>query len=130
MRSLFLQPTQTRPFIRFESAEYHLYFGGQALPSDIHELAPASHWIQAFLETNPPYVHFEFEMYYYNNVFALFLHDIFRQTRQLKQHTNCIVTVIWTHETDDDFIEEEGQDFADMYPFRFKFRSRPPFPKR
>jgi hypothetical protein len=130
MKNLIMLPSKTLPAVSFLPAEYHLYVAGLGLSPDLGSLARLQNWFHEFLATGPAYIHFEFEMEYYNNVFALFIHDLFRQARNYQAQNPCSIAVVWKYDRTDDFIELEGRDFAEIYPFVFRFISRPPFGRK
>ena len=122
MLTYFKTNTLLEPIILLNSAENCLYFAGRAIPSGIGFFSEASELLDDYFAEQPTHIHFEFEMYFYNNVFSLIITDMFRRTANFQETSKCKVTVLWKYDEDDEDMQEEGEDFQSIYPFDFRIK--------
>jgi len=133
MNALFIKGTHNTPEIDFQPAEYLFKISGRSIPDDCDiYYYPVIRYLETFSKnadcfpTNKT-IHFEFNFIYYNSTTIRYLNTIMQNLQKIAE-TNKIL-VKWYYDDDDEFLEEAGKYFQELFPINIELIAKPVPPK-
>lgn len=114
MSTLYLSSTERSPEVSFDFDKNVFILKGESYPEDVKEFyGPPITQLEAHLSNlEDADVQFTFEFIYFNSSTAKVLMGLFELLDATAERGNT-VTVTWAYETDDDNMEELGEEFGE-----------------
>jgi hypothetical protein len=116
---LYIEPTETTPFINFHPKNNILDIKGCSVPEDgIGFYLPVLSWIENYLLTNPKEITLNIQLDYFNTTSSKF---IFEMLRRLESYNTDEIKLIvnWFFIDGDEDLEEAGLVYSDVVRIPF-----------
>ena len=109
------------PTIIFDPDKKLFLIRGRSFPDDAHTFyKPALDWLKKYAQTHKGELVFTVMFYYYNSSTAKLLLEMFNILQEIHDRGNE-VTVRWLYHEDDEVMREQGEDYKELFTFRFEF---------
>ena len=114
MDNIKIQPTERSPEVDFDFANGRFALRGESYPEDVTAffgpvLEKLDSWIA---NADGAEIRFDFELIYFNSSTAKVLMGLFETLDQAAETGNK-VTVTWSYDSEDDNMQELGEEFAE-----------------
>lgn len=114
MEDLIIKEGVRVPGVRFMAATGELRLEGKSIPENALEMySPLIEWLDQYIEQPAPQTTFEFRLIYFNSSSAEYILEILRRLEALYLR-NEKVTLNWYYDTDDEDMQQIGEDFRSM----------------
>ena len=118
MDTLSISPTPKTPEIVF-NAGGQLVIKGRSIPENsIDFFKPVYDWLDSYSTKPSAETVFEVKLEYFNTSSSKCLLDIFRRLENLSK-TGAAVKINWFYETDDEDMQEAGEDYKSILNMPF-----------
>jgi hypothetical protein len=117
--NLILPKSATNPGVTFlATGNCHLY--GDSRPEELDSFySRITNYIKSLVEKRIP-IHFIFHFTYFNTLAQRYLYDLLT----IMDSQFIKGSIVWEYDTDDETIEDLGEQFKDMFPkLKIKLRS-------
>ena len=119
MENLHLEGSAKTPSIHFDAATGKLELKGRSIPENSVEFyKPLNDWIDAYGKDPIAETSVDVKLEYFNTSSSKCILDLFRKFEKLNR-ANSKVTVQWYYETDDEDMEEAGEDYQAIVELPF-----------
>lgn len=114
MSNIVIEATERSPYINFDFDSNTYLFKGESYPEDINEFfGEIMDKLEEHLEAQDgAEIKFNFELLYFNSSSAKILMSLFDMLEETAGNGNK-VHITWTHDAEDDNMEELGEDFGE-----------------
>jgi hypothetical protein len=120
MENLIIDSSVKTPQIDFNAEKGVLLFKGRSIPENsINFFKPLNDWINLYCEQPNNATTIEIKLEYFNTSSSKCLLDILRRFERVAQ-TGKDVVVKWFFETEDDDMEEAGEDYKAIIKLPFE----------
>jgi hypothetical protein len=121
MRILKINETQQTPKVEFNAADNTITFMGRIMCEDAPDFfEPINNWIQEYEQEAPEKTSLNISIEYINTSSSKCLLNMLKRLEHFKDNGKD-VEVNWIYESDDEDIQEVGQDFHLMVDMPFNF---------
>ena len=94
---------------------------GRSFPEDATSFyTPVVDWFKEYAQNPNDQTIFTLMFYYYNSSTAKALLDIFKILQDIHNQGKEVI-IKWLYHEEDDIIKEHGQDFSELFTFKFEF---------
>jgi len=116
MENLIISKTNYTPDINFDTDTGILNISGKSYPENTFEFyTPVTSWIAEYVKsTNNEKLIFNFELTYLNSSSLKSYFDILDILEE-SHNEGSSIEINWIYESDDDIIEETGEDFKEDF---------------
>jgi len=129
MEPLFIQGTKISPEINFKPDDFLFSISGRSIPNDADiYYYPVLKYLES-VEKNLNYfpkektLIFDFNFIYYNSTTIRYLNSIMEILERISEHNKILVK--WHYDDDDEFLEEAGEYFKEMYDLNIEMIIKP-----
>ncbi len=113
MENLIIEGSKTKANINFNSSTGILEIGGESYPENALEFfRPVYDWLEKYFNFYNSEITFNFKMIYFNTSSSKAILDIL-DLIESHHKNNGKITVNWFYESDDEDIQESGEEFAE-----------------
>jgi len=114
MDNIKLDATERSPEVNFDFQANVFSLGGESYPEDVPAFfgPPISQLEEHLSSLSGAKVEFNFELIYFNSSSAKVLMELFEMLDEAAENGND-VTINWSHDEDDDNMEELGEEFGE-----------------
>lgn len=120
MENLHLEGTAKTPSIHFDASAGKLELKGRSIPENSVEFyKPLNDWIDSYGKTPVSQTEVDVKLEYFNTSSSKCILDLFKKLESISGERTA-VTVNWFFETDDEDMEEAGQDYQAIIGLPFK----------
>lgn len=125
MENLVIKATEQTAEVILDAKEGKILFSGVSIPEDSYTFfTPILRWIEQYSERPQSKTTASFNIMYCNTSSSMYISEILRKLRKIKNMTND-VEIIWYYEEDDDDMRLLGEDFKRISQLNFKIISMP-----
>jgi hypothetical protein len=119
MRNLIIEPTSKTPKVLLNSELNVFELSGRSIPEDsVGFYRKILEWIDEYAKNANDKTSFKFQLEYFNTSSSKCLLDVFRRLEKLSK-TGKEVEILWCYDTDDEDMEETGQDYKALLDVNF-----------
>ena len=110
-----LDMTEVTPQILFDVNEGDFSFTGVLMPEDAFDFfAPLFDYIKIYFENPKPETKLEVNLEYFNTFSSRILYRFMKEfVNNQSEKTN--ITIVWKYESDDEDMEEVGEEFKSLF---------------
>jgi hypothetical protein len=120
MDAMKIQGTEDTPNVILDAASGLFEISGRSLPEDVSSFFnPILAWIEEYGKTATSKIVFNFKLSYFNTASSKLLLDILMKLEDF-QTQGKEVLVKWHYPSDDEDMEEAGQEYADIVDIPFE----------
>lgn len=115
MENLILESTNYTPKISFDARKGFMEFSGKSYPENTFDFyKPVKEWLSEYSQNANDTTIVNFELTYLNSSSLKVYFDIFDILEEIHNNGKKI-EINWIYESDDDIIEETGEDFIEDF---------------
>lgn len=120
MEKLIIEGSAKTPSIHFDSETGILMLKGRSIPENSSEFyKPLNDWLDQYASSPKPSTVVDMKLEYFNTSSSKCILDFFKKLEKVNNNGN-IVNVNWYFETDDEDMEEAGEDYEAIVGLPFK----------
>ena len=120
MENLHLEGSAKTPSIHFDGTAGKLELKGRSIPENSVEFyKPLNDWIDSYGKSPVNQTEVDVKLEYFNTSSSKSILDLFKKLEPISGEKTA-VTVNWYFETDDEDMEEAGQDYQAIIGLPFK----------
>ena len=120
MDTMNLVGTDDTPNVILDAANSKFELSGRSLPEDVAAFyKPILSWMEAFAETVPDKITFDFKLNYFSTASSKMILDILLKLEEMNED-NDKVTIRWHYPSNDEDMKEAGEEYADMVEVPFE----------
>ena len=121
MELIDIKSTGYVPGILLDKENGKMELSGRACPEDPLEFyQPVFDWLDEYAEDPLEDTIFDFKLSYYNTATSKILMMLMQRLEELSDDGNNVL-VRWHYMTDDEDMQESGEDYAEMVDVKFEF---------
>lgn len=129
MENLYIEETETTPYINFNSKSGVFKLEGKSVPTAAEDFyKEVLEWLEKYVANPLDTTTMSLKLDYFNIASSKRILYIFYKLNELVEN-GYTVNVDWYYHEDEDDMLEVGQDFAFMVKIPFNFIEYNPFPK-
>ncbi|MEM1137386.1 MAG: DUF1987 domain-containing protein [Bacteroidota bacterium] len=122
MENLFLEKSAKTPCINFNARKGRLIIEGRSIPEDAMSFYhPIFHWLDQYQNAAQDTTTIEFRLEYFNTSSSKCIVEILRRLETI--HVEKNVEVTWFYESDDEDMQESGEDFMHLVDLPITFET-------
>lgn len=120
MEKLIIEGSAKTPSIHFDSETGVLMLKGRSIPENSIEFyKPLNEWLDLYAASPKPATVVDMKLEYFNTSSSKCILDFFKKLEKVNNNGNS-VNVNWYFETDDEDMEEAGEDYEAIVGLPFK----------
>jgi hypothetical protein len=121
MEKYYLEATKMTPEVVLDPQNKVFSISGSSRPENPMQFyKPIFDWITEFIENSNDRFTFEVKMSYFNTSTSKILLDLFELFERLAEEKD--IHVIWYHESDDDEMQEAGEELLDLVELSYEIK--------
>jgi len=118
---LYVRKAQDLPGVSFDKDLNVFEMTGRSFPANAGEFyQPLLLWLDAYKNSKPESMSFDFRIEYFNTASAKMLLDLFFKLEEILRAGTAVV-IKWYYLDDDEDMLEAGEEFNDMVEIEFEF---------
>jgi hypothetical protein len=126
MENLVIKATEQTAEVVLDAIAGKIEFSGVSIPEDSYSFfTPILRWIEQYNEKPQKKTVASFNIMYCNTSSSMYISEILRKLRKLKNSGNEI-EINWYYEEEDDDMRLLGEDFKRISQLNFKIIATPP----
>jgi hypothetical protein len=119
MNTLDIKGTEDTPFIVLDKASGKFEISGRSLPEDAADFySPVLKWLGEYAGDANASTDFVVKLEYFNTASSKLILDILYKVEAVKGSK-----VVWYHFSDDEDMQEAGQEFSELVELPFEFKT-------
>ena len=119
MEKYYLESTKMTPEVVLDPQNKVFSISGSSRPENPMQFyKPIFDWITEYIENSSDRFTFEVKMSYFNTSTSKILLDLFELFERLAEEKD--IHVIWYHESDDDEMQEAGEELLDLVELSYE----------
>ena len=112
--------TEDTPTVILDKAENHFEISGRSLPEDVAAFyEPILEWLNDYADEPNSKTVFDFKLEYFNTASSKLLLDVLLKLEDMVDDGNEVL-VKWHYPSDDEDMEEAGEEYADIVEVPFE----------
>ncbi|MCR9172234.1 MAG: DUF1987 domain-containing protein [bacterium] len=112
MENLVIEGTAKTPTVEFDASEGKIVLKGRSIPENSIEFyRPMQDWLKEYSIAPAVKTVVDIRLEYFNTSSSKCILDFFKSLESIKSAGNSDVTVNWYFETDDEDMQEAGEDY-------------------
>ncbi len=120
MEKLFIEGTPKTPTVDFDSSTGKIVLKGRSIPENSIEFyRPMQDWLDEYSSTPADQTVVDIRLEYFNTSSSKCILDFFKSLEAIKNGGKTDVTVNWYFETDDEDMQEAGEDYEAIVGLQF-----------
>lgn len=120
MEKLHIEGSAKTPFVSFDGDAGVLEMRGRSIPENsIEFFQPLIDWVEAYGTTPNKATRVDMKLEYFNTSSSKCILDLFKRLEKISASDNSVL-INWYYETDDEDMEEAGEDYAAIVGLDFK----------
>ncbi len=121
MEKYYLEATKMTPEVVLDPQNKVFSISGSSRPENPMQFyKPIFDWITEYIENSNDRFTFEVKMSYFNTSTSKVLLDLFELFERLAEEKD--IHVIWYHESDDDEMQEAGEELLDLVELSYEIK--------
>jgi hypothetical protein len=125
MENLVIKATEQTAEVVLDATNGKIEFSGVSIPEDSYSFfTPILRWIEQYIEKPQKKTVASFNIMYCNTSSSMYISEILRKLRKLKNSGNEI-EINWYYEEEDDDMRLLGEDFKRISQLNFKIIATP-----
>jgi hypothetical protein len=121
MEKYYLEATKMTPEVVLDPQNKVFSISGSSRPENPMQFyKPIFDWITEYIENSSGRFTFEVKMSYFNTSTSKILLDLFELFERLAEEKD--IHVIWYHESDDDEMQEAGEELLDLVEISYEIK--------
>jgi hypothetical protein len=121
MEKYYLEATKMTPEVVLDPQNKVFSISGSSRPENPMQFyKPIFDWITEYIENSSDRFTFEVKMSYFNTSTSKILLDLFELFELLAEEKD--IHVIWYHESDDDEMQEAGEELLDLVEISYEIK--------
>ena len=121
MEKYYLEATKMPPEVVLDPQNKVFSISGSSRPENPMQFyKPIFDWITEYIENSNDRFTFEVKMSYFNTSTSKVLLDLFELFERLAEEKD--IHVIWYHESDDDEMQEAGEELLDLVELSYEIK--------
>ena len=121
MEKYYLEATKMTPEVVLDPQNKVFSISGSSRPENPMQFyKPIFDWITEYIENSNDRFTFEVKMSYFNTSTSKILLDLFELFERLAEEKD--IHVIWYHESDDDEMQEAGEELLDLVELSYEIK--------
>lgn len=121
MEKYYLEATKMTPEVVLDPQNKVFSISGSSRPENPMQFyKPIFDWITEYIENSNDRFIFEVKMSYFNTSTSKVLLDLFELFERLAEEKD--IHVIWYHESDDDEMQEAGEELLDLVELSYEIK--------
>lgn len=126
MENLVIKATEQTAEVVLDAIAGKIEFSGVSIPEDSYSFfTPILRWIEQYNEKPQKKTVASFNIMYCNTSSSMYISEILRKLRKLK-NTGNEIEINWYYEEEDDDMRLLGEDFKRISQLNFKIIATPP----
>lgn len=118
MATLVIAGTEDTPHVILDAENAKYEISGRSLPEDVTSFyKPVFEWLANVNGVSK--IDFNIKLEYFNTASSKILLDIFSKLEGLKEN-GVDVTIIWNYSSDDEDMQEAGEEYSELVEVPFK----------
>lgn len=112
MEKLHIEGSAKTPFVSFDSSSGVLEMRGRSIPENsIEFFQPLIDWVDEYSSSPVQSTQVDMKLEYFNTSSSKCILDLFKRLERINEN-GATVKINWYFETDDEDMEEAGEDYA------------------
>ncbi|MCJ8288226.1 MAG: DUF1987 domain-containing protein [Crocinitomicaceae bacterium] len=120
MEKLYIEGSAKTPSVSFDGESGVLEMRGRSIPENsIEFFQPLIDWVDTYGSTPNPSTRVDMKLEYFNTSSSKCILDLFKRLEKINSNDSQVL-INWYYETDDEDMEEAGEDYAAIVGLEFK----------
>ncbi|PHR37167.1 MAG: nuclear pore complex subunit [Fluviicola sp.] len=120
MEKLYIEGSAKTPSVSFDGESGVLEMRGRSIPENsIEFFQPLIDWVDTYGSTPNPATRVDMKLEYFNTSSSKCILDLFKRLEKINSNDSQVL-INWYYETDDEDMEEAGEDYAAIVGLDFK----------
>ena len=120
MEAIKIKGSEDTPNVVLDAAENLMEISGRSLPEDVSSFyGPILNWLADYVKNPNPKTVFNFKLVYFNTASSKLILDILMKLEDLTKKGNEVL-VRWHYPSDDEDMQEAGNEYADIVEVPFE----------
>lgn len=121
MVALRIEPADDSPLVILNREEGRFEISGKSMPEDVVDFyEPVREWLKLYSADPLEKTAFDIKLVYFNTASSRFLLEIFLTLLEIRKK-GFEVLVRWHYMSDDEDMQESGQEYAEMVKLDFEY---------
>ena len=120
MEKLHIEGSAKTPSVSFDGDAGVLEMRGRSIPENsIEFFQPLIDWVDSYGSTPKAETRVDMKLEYFNTSSSKCILDLFKRLEKINSNDSAVI-INWFYETDDEDMEEAGEDYAAIVGLDFK----------
>lgn len=120
MEKLYIEGSAKTPSVSFDGDSGVLEMRGRSIPENsIEFFQPLIDWVDAYGITPKAKTRVDMKLEYFNTSSSKCILDLFKRLERINKEDSKVL-INWYYETDDEDMEEAGEDYAAIVGLKFE----------
>ena len=117
---MYIEGSAKTPSVSFDGDSGVLEMRGRSIPENsIEFFQPLIDWVDAYGATPNPKTRVDMKLEYFNTSSSKCILDLFKRLERINKEDSQVL-INWYYETDDEDMEEAGEDYAAIVGLEFE----------